>query len=259
HMTAFSTGSCSVLIVEDQPIIAWDLSEQLTSLGYVVQAIADNGDDAVQFALELRPSLIYMDISLRGREDGIRVAQRIQEHVDVPVVFLTAHADAATAERSLRANPYGYLTKPFDKREILTSASIAVNRHRSAQRARFLEVAFEDAQVGVVVLDAHTHQVVFKNRPFCLLFGLPVDIQPGETLSLRTSLSSHFRAGPLLRRSGRRSSRHRACRVARASGRGQPGAVHRTLTLRALHGTLFLAPKCLGPSNDSRIAAVKVT
>jgi CheY-like chemotaxis protein/signal transduction histidine kinase len=186
-MSQASLHDHSILIVEDQAIIAWDLSERLTHLGYDVRAIADNSDDAVQYAQELRPSLVFMDIILRGKEDGIQAAQRIQERMDVPIVFLTAHADTATIERAMRAAPYGYLVKPFDERDIRTTAEIAISRHRAALQARFLEVAFQDAHLGVVVLEAHSKNVIYKNRPFSRMFGRPfVEPYPNERLVLPT-------------------------------------------------------------------------
>ncbi len=180
----------SILIVEDQSIIAWDLSERLTHLGYDVRAIADNGDDAVQYAQELRPSLVFMDIILRGKEDGIQAAQRIQERMDIPIVFLTAHADTATIERAMRAAPYGYLVKPFDERDIRTTAEIAISRHRAALRSRLLEVAFQDAHLGIVVLESDSKNVIYKNRPFARMFGRPfVEPYPNEQLVLPTTES----------------------------------------------------------------------
>ena len=139
----------SVLIVEDQSIIASDLRERLTELGYDVCAIADNSDDAVQYAQKLRPSLIFMGIVLRGTEDGIQAAQRIQTCMDIPIVFLTADADTSTIERAMCASPDGFLIKPFDARDLRITAEIAISRHPSARRARNRETTPEDIHLGV--------------------------------------------------------------------------------------------------------------
>ena len=139
----------SVLIVEDQSIIAGDLRERLSELGYDVCAIADNSDDAVQYAQKFRPSLIFMGIVLRGTEDGIQAAQRIQAYMDIPIVFLTAHAEASTIERAMRASPDGFLIKPFDARDLRITAEIAISRHPSARRARSRETTPGDTHLGV--------------------------------------------------------------------------------------------------------------
>ena len=98
-----------VLVVEDEPIIAADISEKLDRLGYEVSAIASRADEAFLAASVAQPAVVLMDINLEGTGDGIEAATRIAADLDIPVVFLTAHVDAETLQRAQGADPFGYL------------------------------------------------------------------------------------------------------------------------------------------------------
>ncbi len=121
----------SVLIVEDEGIVAQDLQETIARLGYKVAGIAGEGVQAVCMAEELRPQLVIMDVGLRGDVDGIQAAQMIQERMRVPVIFLTGHRDLDTLERAVRTGPLGYLVKPFQEVELRCSIEVAIHKHRA--------------------------------------------------------------------------------------------------------------------------------
>ncbi|MEW6267234.1 MAG: response regulator [Thermodesulfobacteriota bacterium] len=104
--------SAKVMIVEDEYIIATDLSEMVESLGYQVCARLDTGEEAVQQALSERPDLVLMDIRLRGRMDGLEAASEIERRLNVPVVFLTACNEHDLAARH-PFNPRRFIPKPF--------------------------------------------------------------------------------------------------------------------------------------------------
>ena len=125
-----------VLIVEDESIVAMDLSELLRKLDYEVIGVAGSGIEAVDAATTLRPDLILMDIHLRGTMDGIEAARIIGERVPAPVVFLTAHGDSNTVNRAVQASPYGYLVKPFDERVLHRVVEVALARHSSEEATR---------------------------------------------------------------------------------------------------------------------------
>jgi CheY-like chemotaxis protein len=88
-----------VLIVEDEHITALDVAHRLRRLGYEVVGLASSGPQAIERALALQPHVVLMDIHLRGTMDGIDVARHIQAAAPIPVVYMSAHADAATVER----------------------------------------------------------------------------------------------------------------------------------------------------------------
>src|SRR5437868_14688012 len=104
-----------ILIVEDETIVAMDLSATLRRLGYAVVGMVGTGAAAVEWAELHRPDLVLMDIRLKGPTDGIAAATTIHERQPTPVVFLTAHGDADTVERAKAASRDGYLVKPPDE------------------------------------------------------------------------------------------------------------------------------------------------
>lgn len=129
-----------ILIVEDHTTIAQGLKRELGSLGHEVVGMTDNASDAMKLAAEMKPDLILMDIGLPGDVDGIAVASAIRGNENIPVVFLTGHSDDATLDRALKASPFGYIVKPFEKREIEATIRVALYRHGKEVENRSLAV-----------------------------------------------------------------------------------------------------------------------
>jgi two-component system, cell cycle response regulator len=119
----------SVLIVEDEGIIAKDIERTLCELGYRVTGNVKTGRAALHAMEETRPSLMLSDIRIKGDLDGIELAAFARERFGVPVVFLTSHADESTLARATATDPYGYLLKPFSPRELRASLELALRRH----------------------------------------------------------------------------------------------------------------------------------
>lgn len=124
-----------VLIVEDEVIVADDLRITLESRGYGV-AVASSGEDALQQVAEMGPDLVLMDIGLRGDLDGIETAEQIHTHFDIPVIFVTAYADDERAQRAKVTEPFGYVLKPFDGRELHLTMQMALYKHEMERRVR---------------------------------------------------------------------------------------------------------------------------
>jgi PAS domain S-box-containing protein len=120
----------SILIVEDEQIVAEDLGESLRQMGYTVCSIESTGESAVTAAAMYNPDLILMDIFLAGPMNGIDAAVNITRRQEVPIIFLTAFADSQIVERAKIIQPYGYILKPFDERELKTSIEIALYKFR---------------------------------------------------------------------------------------------------------------------------------
>jgi DNA-binding response OmpR family regulator len=117
------------LIVEDEILIAEELKERLSLLGFAVIAAVDSADEGVAIATRERPDLVLLDIRLKGKKDGVQAAQEIREQVDVPVVYLTAYSDRLTVDR-IRGSEYdGFVLKPFRARELQSTIEIAIQRH----------------------------------------------------------------------------------------------------------------------------------
>lgn len=117
-----------ILMVEDDMIIAADISMQLTKLGYEVIGINTRGEDALQTIENNRPDIVLMDIVLNGKMNGIETAEVILEKFRVPVIFLTSNSDDATFQRALNAKPYAFISKPFQKAELARTIRLALQR-----------------------------------------------------------------------------------------------------------------------------------
>ncbi|HJS58930.1 MAG TPA: response regulator [Vicinamibacteria bacterium] len=119
-----------VLVVEDESIVAHDIQQTLTDLGYDAFSIAASAEEAMARAAERRPDLALVDIRIKGKLDGIKTAQLLKERFGVPIVYLSAHADDATLERATQTGPYGYLVKPVKPAELRSTIEVALQRHR---------------------------------------------------------------------------------------------------------------------------------
>ena len=120
----------AIFIVEDEAIVANDIRETLKSLGYSVLGIARSGELALEKIKEAHPDLVLMDIHLAGKMDGVETAGKIHVLYNIPVIYLTAYADKALLDRAKVTEPYGYVIKPYDERELHSVIEIALYKHR---------------------------------------------------------------------------------------------------------------------------------
>lgn len=125
-----------ILIVEDEQIVAADLGQRLKRMGYQPVGRAARGDHAVTLAGELRPDLVLMDIRLEGGTDGIAAAEEIRQRFHIPSVFLSAYSENATVQRAKLAEPFGYILKPFEDRELQVNIEMALHKHRAEEALR---------------------------------------------------------------------------------------------------------------------------
>ena len=146
-----------ILIVEDEGIIARDIERLLVMLDYEPVGIAVEGLEAIQLAGELRPQLVLMDIHLAGDMDGIDAAAAIRAQFGIPSVFLTAYATDDVVERAKRAEPLGYIIKPFDQLSLRTTIEIALHKDQIDAGLRHSEARFravvDTANDAVVTAD----------------------------------------------------------------------------------------------------------
>ena len=120
-----------ILIVEDEAIVALDIQQRLVAHGYAVVGTAATGARAIELAEQHRPDLVLMDIRLQGPMDGITAAEEIRNRFHRPVVFLTAFSEEATLQRAKLVEPFGYILKPFEDRELKTIIEIALYKHQA--------------------------------------------------------------------------------------------------------------------------------
>ncbi len=146
-----------ILIVEDEMIVALDLKNRLTKLGYTVPALAASGEEALAILAEVQPDLVLMDIKLNGKMDGVTAAQQIKEQNGVPVIYLTAYADESTLQRAKITEPYGYLIKPFGEKELHSTIEMALYKHQIEQQLkqheRWLAATLKSIGDGVITID----------------------------------------------------------------------------------------------------------
>lgn len=162
-----------ILVVEDEAIVARDLSQRLEGLGYGVTGIAASGAEALALAEKTHPNLVFMDITIQGPIDGVETAERLSSRMDVPIIFLTAHTDTGTIFRAKKARPYGYLVKPLEERELMTTIEMAISRHKSDVSARLMEQAVANAGVGILMVSATSpsYPVTMCNAAFERMSG----------------------------------------------------------------------------------------
>jgi PAS domain S-box-containing protein len=168
-----------ILIVEDELIVAKDLQNTLEARGYEVVGKAASGPEALEKAGNLNPDLILMDIILKGEADGIETAREIQKLRDVPVIFLTAYGDQETLERVKAVNPFGYILKPYEERELQTAIEVALVRNnlemKLNQTVSLLGATIESTADGLMVVDPKGH-ITLHNRKFAELWSVPEEV-----------------------------------------------------------------------------------
>jgi signal transduction histidine kinase len=170
-----------ILVVEDEPVIALDLEQRLLQLGYQVAGIADAAEVALKLVDQTYPNLVLADIRLQGQIDGIDLAAQIRDRYNLPVVFLTAHADAATLDRAITTRPFGYLVKPFQSHDLNTTIAVALSRHQAElaiQTALQQEQELNDLKSQFVSIVAHE----FRNPLNVILFSIDLLTQYQEKL-----------------------------------------------------------------------------
>lgn len=177
----------NILIVEDEAVVAADLAGKLERAGYRSVGIASDGEEAVETAKALAPDLVLMDIRLAGAMDGIKTAERIQASRNVPIVYLTAHSDMATLRRAAATEPFGYILKPFEERDVTTQIEIALFKHQAERRLRESEERYrrlvETAMDSIITFD-HAGLILSCNPATEHMFGYPIDDMIGRNISM---------------------------------------------------------------------------
>jgi len=176
-----------IMVVEDDRIVARDIREQLGRIGHSVIAVTHSGEAAVDLAVAEKPDLVLMDVRLDGRMDGIDAAELIRTRCQIPVVFLTAYADDETVRRASRAEPFGYLLKPFEDLHLRSVIAMALHKHAAERKLRESERRFEATLSsigdGVIATDERS-RITFINPVAERLTGWPRQQAIGQLLSL---------------------------------------------------------------------------
>ncbi len=148
----------TILLVEDEQIVAADIHQRLISLGYAVPAIVSSGEEALSKAEEIHPDLMLVDIVLQGPLDGVETVRLIHLTMPIPVIYLTAHTDAETVQRAKLTEPLGYLLKPFDERELRFSIEMGLHRHR-------VDSALRETEEHYRLMAENIRDLISRHRP----------------------------------------------------------------------------------------------
>ncbi len=155
-----------ILLVEDETVVARDIKNMLIRLGYDVLKVLATGEDTVEMAEKLHPALVLMDVRLKGKMDGTEAANRIYKDLDIPVVYITAYADEKTLQRAKLTEPFGYIIKPFNEKELQTSIEIALYKYQMEtehrEKERWLSTVLENIGDAVIATDKEG-KVTFMN------------------------------------------------------------------------------------------------
>lgn len=155
-----------ILVVEDERIVADDIRMSLERLGYEVCGTAFSAEQAMQKTKEFSPDLVLMDIVLEGEMDGIEAASEIRSRFDLPVVYLTAYGEKSILERAKITEPFGYIIKPFEERELQSTIEIALYKHRMEKKLKeseqWLSTTLKSIGDAVIATD-RMGQVTFIN------------------------------------------------------------------------------------------------
>ena len=132
----------TILIVEDENIVARSIQNQLERLGYATPVMVSSGEESIVKAQEIRPDLVLMDINLAGEMNGIQAAKEIHVRFDIPIVYLTAYADEETIQHAKPTAASGYLIKPFSVRELRATIEMALYKHRMERKLKESEAKY---------------------------------------------------------------------------------------------------------------------
>lgn len=126
----------SVVIVEDESIVAKDLEMSLKGMGYRVLGTASTGEKAIKLVNETLPDIILMDIMLKGPMSGIEAAEEIRSKHNIPLIYLTAYADSSTLNKAKVTEPHGYIIKPYKEIDVQTAIELAIYKHKKEGELR---------------------------------------------------------------------------------------------------------------------------
>lgn len=149
------TEAKKILIVEDEFVIALDLASSLERAGYIICGHITKGEEVLTAIVNSKPDLILMDVKLDGDIDGVDTAQIVRDNFDIPVIFLTSYSNKKIIDRAKKVNPFGYIIKPFEDKELLTNIEIAFFKHET-------ELKLKDSEKKYRELSESIQQIVFE-------------------------------------------------------------------------------------------------
>jgi diguanylate cyclase (GGDEF)-like protein/PAS domain S-box-containing protein len=200
-------SKATILIVEDNGILATHLQGVLLRSGYAAPEPVASGEEALVAIAASSPNLVLMDVQLAGALDGVATAEQIRARFNIPVVYLTAFSQAEQLQRAKVTDPYGYLVKPVSERELLATLEIALYRYttdlRLKESEQRLNLALQGAELGLWDYDLQTKTWLYNPRCAEMLGYQPEElaslggqwtylIHPDDLPSVRIAMATHL-------------------------------------------------------------------
>lgn len=180
------TDKPTILVVEDESIVAKDIQNTLIRLGYHVPATASSANTAFDKMDEFKPDLVFLDIKLKGDIDGIQIAERIKTEYDIPVIFLTSFVDKATLDRAKVTEPYAYLVKPYNEPDLQSAVEMALYKSKKDKETKsdknLYARALSHLDEAVIITDAEG-KIIFMNQRAENMLGYGNESAGGKFLS----------------------------------------------------------------------------
>ena len=196
-------ASAGIYIVEDSFIVSLHLQKTLEGEGYRILGTSDSGEAALADIEQLKPDIVLMDIMLSGSMDGIQAASVVKDVLGIPVIFITALTDRQTIQRAKVTEPFGYLTKPFEDREIFTVIEMALYKSGIERKLRQSEEKFfstlKSISDGVITID-NSFRVTYANPSAEIMIGSTLRTIQGrdifDVFKLRNPVTGDFPVNP---------------------------------------------------------------
>lgn len=189
-----------ILIVEDEGVVALSIQAALTKMGYKVVGIAVTGNEAIALATEHKPDVILMDIHIKGDMDGIQTTEKLNQIMDIPVIFLTAYADDETVRRAIKTRSHSYLVKPYNPRELYSNIEFAIYKRRMKTRLgsnrENLELFLTKSADAGMIIDMQNF-IVFANSAAETLLGWTKEEMQGKKFFALVSPTPSTADGPV--------------------------------------------------------------
>ena len=197
-----------IFIAEDEKSAALGIAKSLEELGYIVAGQTDTGEVAIKEVERLQPDLVLMEIRLKGQLDGIEAAKRIHTNLDIPVVFISAHADTVTLNTVMLTQAYGFIVRPFEAPDLKSNITLAIYKHSMERKLRESEeryaLAVRAANDGIWDWNLRTNKIYYSSRWKKMLgykeseMGTAPDdwfklVHPDDQKLIQTNLVSHLK------------------------------------------------------------------
>ena len=157
-----------ILVVEDERILASNIRKSLQKLGYSVSEINKSGEDAIKKVAETHPHLVLIDICLAGEVDGVQVADIIQNHFHVPVVYLTKGSEYKTLHKNQLSEPFSYIVKPFLESDLHIAIETALHKHQNKN------ILYEEKQRLAAIINSMGCAVIVTDANGCIQMMNPI-------------------------------------------------------------------------------------